>query len=116
MNATTTVWILYLSKPETFCCGPYYSLEEGIEAGRGKVEDPKLREHQTRVNDGLLSRYDNVPTTSLREQHAHYLSLNPVLLKKLDGTPYTDAELDRRYADPVHVAKRIAVGRKLTAL
>lgn len=115
MNETTTVWVLHLNRYVTFVCGPYVTLELAVAAGGGRIEDPALADPYVRVRDGLLVRLDGVPTISLREQYAAYLAINPVLLRR-DGTPYSDEDLDRRFPSLAHVERRLAPGRKLTAL
>ena len=110
MSSTVTVWVLHLSKPETFVCGPYLTLDEAIAAGRGRVEDPNLKDGYVRVQAGLLVRLDDIRTTSLREMYQDRVRV------AMDGTPYTDEELDRRFPDHQYIRERLPLGRKLTAL
>jgi hypothetical protein len=115
MNKTTTVWLLHLSRPETFVWGPYKSEADAIEAGGGRVElpHPKRAADVIQVQEGLVSQMENVPTVSLREEFAYWLGIGVVLMKTKQER-YTDEELDRRHPCLVEINKRLAAqGRRL---
>jgi hypothetical protein len=128
---TTSVWVLHLNG-SGIRVGPFLS-EEAVAANGGgrlrewsgvvsKREGPvwwfpgKPGNHPFPANafpvrDGLVCRYDDVPTISLREEFGpagRYPWLpGDFVPRKPDGTAYTDAELDARVVDHLKLDERL---------
>ena len=137
---TATVWLLHLSN-STLVVGPFHSADAAAESGRGRLSQitviPSARTgpvtwregmttgspfppHAFPVQDGLVTRMDDVPTVSLREEFSplgrYWWLPDNFRLVKQDGSAYSDEELDARHVDRAAIQERLGIFRKLTRL